>query len=267
MDLTKEAAERARGWFKHHTAKMERLVVPGRPEDTRATRILWLVPGQGAYAVEYIIRGRYLIVLGDLGEAVYAWGTEVTFEWLADMNDVHYFHGKAQASRDGGRYQIWDERAAKAEIEHHFTESEEEREYAAALKEWEEERDAEKACAAEDDATWSEELHERLYPKPSRRGCANCFAELGGWSALGEPGNWADWLNTPSRRGPEPGEEYDPYAGQRTNGYVTLGSSYWDWAFGVGYVMDPQCIAHYTGLRMAVAQLRERGELPAKETP
>jgi hypothetical protein len=48
-----------------------------------------------------------LTVLGDIGEAVYEWGQDISLEFLASL-DFGYFHGKCQASESGRDFDIWD---------------------------------------------------------------------------------------------------------------------------------------------------------------
>ena len=48
-----------------------------------------------------------LVVIGDLGDAVYRWGEKVDLDWIAGCN-LDYFLGKCQASEVGREFTEWD---------------------------------------------------------------------------------------------------------------------------------------------------------------
>lgn len=63
------------------------------------------------------------------------------------------------------------------------------------------------------------------------------FDELGGWRALeSDDHEWVEWL--------------------RSHGYSVFGDDHWEWTAGVGRVLDPACVAHLVGLKMAMASLQ-----------
>lgn len=95
-------------WFKDHKA--------GFTENSASTIINWQNPGSWNYGCRFIIHRRWLIVVGDIGEAVYEWGQDVTLEFLAGL-DFHYFHGKCQASPEGRKFEQWDTAVAKVNIQ------------------------------------------------------------------------------------------------------------------------------------------------------
>ena len=62
--------------------------------------------GSGLSRVEYTINHNKLIVLGDLGSAVYVWSQELTWAFLADCH-YDYFAGKCVASEHGRGFKQW----------------------------------------------------------------------------------------------------------------------------------------------------------------
>lgn len=84
MDMIRKA------WFPDHVATVS--------DD--GTSMLWAKPGTGIYAVKYRIIGSHLVVLGDIGCAVYRWSDRISFNWLSRIS-LDYFHGKCEASEDG----------------------------------------------------------------------------------------------------------------------------------------------------------------------
>lgn len=63
----------------------------------------------------------YLMVFGDLGDAIYQWNSGVTLKSVAGF-DLHYFHSKCVASESGrtSDWYDWDEREALRQIKEHF---------------------------------------------------------------------------------------------------------------------------------------------------
>lgn len=95
-----EDLEYIRSWFNY----------PGQPHVATLHPSGWLIwerPGTSVYAVNYCCWGRNLIVVGDIGDAVFSWSQRVTFEWLASL-DFDYFWRKCQASETGREYYQWD---------------------------------------------------------------------------------------------------------------------------------------------------------------
>lgn len=95
-------------WFPNHRATAT---------EAAPLRLLrWHQPGTWNYRVSYIIDGGMLLVHGDIGEAVYSFGGEVTFERIAQM-DIGYFAGKCEASETGRQFRSWDgDRAVAAAV-------------------------------------------------------------------------------------------------------------------------------------------------------
>ena len=79
--------------------------------------LTWKNPGSYNYYVKYIVIGNTLCVYGDLGEAIYQWSENVTFEWVSNL-DLSYFAGKCQASEVGRDFKEWSERKAREAMKH-----------------------------------------------------------------------------------------------------------------------------------------------------
>lgn len=93
-----------RVWFMNHKAEVKKA-------DEVVTVIYWQNPDTWNYACRYFIHRRWLMVVGDLGEAIYEWGQDISLEFLSKL-DFHYFHGKCRSSVTGCRYQQWDSNVA-----------------------------------------------------------------------------------------------------------------------------------------------------------
>jgi len=75
--------------------------------------ILWRQNGTRINLVRFtIVADRYLVVTGDLGEAVYQWGESITFQFLAGLS-LSYFASKCQASEHGRGYESWSDELAR----------------------------------------------------------------------------------------------------------------------------------------------------------
>lgn len=98
--------EECRGrWFKNHKATFKTFSCAGFKD---MEVLYWKDPDSWNYSTTYIIDRSTLTVHGDIGEAVYRWRQEITWEFLAGC-DLDYFVGKCQASETGRQFQIWDE--------------------------------------------------------------------------------------------------------------------------------------------------------------
>lgn len=67
-------------------------------------------PRSSYYLLRYhLVTPATLVVVGDLGDAIYRWSEAVTFPWIANCS-LDYFHGKAVASAGGrtGDWYDWD---------------------------------------------------------------------------------------------------------------------------------------------------------------
>ena len=96
-------------WFNNHVAEYTVLKDAAGHE---VERLVWKKPGTSSYGVYYIRMGSVLFVAGDIGEAVYQWGENVSLEWISRL-DSEYFRGKCQASDSGRGYLVWDQRLAE----------------------------------------------------------------------------------------------------------------------------------------------------------
>lgn len=89
--------------------------------------LTWANPRSSNYALRYAILPRdptgatCLVVTGDLGEAVYVWYGDVTYEGIVGMN-LSYFASKCQGSETGLGYLTWDPDQARAVLLEHWIE-------------------------------------------------------------------------------------------------------------------------------------------------
>jgi len=86
------------GWFAGHQAHCHK--------EGLIDIIDWRRPGTRICAVRYMIMGNSLIVGGDLGDAVYAWSSDISLKFLAGCG-IHYFAEKCRASEYGSGYREW----------------------------------------------------------------------------------------------------------------------------------------------------------------
>jgi len=108
---TKDCRER---WFKDHKAT----VLLNRPE---VIIIEWRNPTSWAYACRFIIHRQWLCVVGDIGEATFQWGQDITLEFLASL-DFGYFLSKCRASDSGREFEKWDNTVAEHYRQQHIDE-------------------------------------------------------------------------------------------------------------------------------------------------
>lgn len=99
MDRKKDLANIRVSWFQEHIATLER--------HGPISHLRWAKPGTSVYLVNYYIHRNTLMVTGDIGDAVFWWSQEITFEWLASLG-TQYFIGKCQASETGCEFYEWD---------------------------------------------------------------------------------------------------------------------------------------------------------------
>lgn len=157
MKTTKERMEGIRKeWFPEHRA--ERHIFKDEAGNT-IEHIRWANPSSWAFMVHYFIWGGMLTVCGDIGEAVYQWGSPVNLDFLAGCNP-DYFAEKCRGIEGlPADANEWDEEKAT--------------DYMGELLE---ERD-------EDDPPERD--------KPSR---AVRFDDENGWEALESQSAWIHWL-------------------------------------------------------------------------
>ena len=88
-------------WFKDHQAT----VIGGDAFawSNGLTQIAWKRPNTSNYGVQYTVFGGYVVVTGDLGDAIYAVSSVLTFDRLLQL-DWHYFWNKCVASEKGREY-------------------------------------------------------------------------------------------------------------------------------------------------------------------
>lgn len=99
-------------WFKDHVAKE----LFGETEHGQTTIIEWKKPTSWNYGCRFIIHSQWLIVVGDMGEAVYQWGQNLDLKFLGQIN-FDYFMGKCRASPAGTRFRQWDHEKAEKRLD------------------------------------------------------------------------------------------------------------------------------------------------------
>lgn len=111
--LERQADQIRKEWFPHHAAQFTRL---GLESENIVQTLTWKNPDSGIYCCRYLIDRNFLMVHGDIGEAVYAWPREwLSWKFLADC-DLDYFAGKCCASETGRGFRGWDPRKAKERL-------------------------------------------------------------------------------------------------------------------------------------------------------
>lgn len=106
-------------WFPNHVANFDEVMMTERSVSSERPLIQtlnWRKPESSTYFCGYLIRRGMLFVYGDIGEAVYGWSQDLTWEWLAGL-DLDYFAGKCFASETGRGFRGWDPRKAKARLD------------------------------------------------------------------------------------------------------------------------------------------------------
>lgn len=106
-------------WFPEHYAAATTFMGFGTTDVIR--RLIWKRPRTMIYGVLYHFVGRSLIVMGDLGDAVYRWNHTSAFDtnpfaWIAACN-IGYFHSKCVSSEVGRAYEEWFEEEANRALE------------------------------------------------------------------------------------------------------------------------------------------------------
>lgn len=92
-------------WFKDHVAHRHDYLAASNI-GYNLQLMFWRKPGTSNYAMQYIISGRSLIIIGDTGDAVFEWGERITWDFLNGC-DLHYFAEKCRASEAGTRFKHW----------------------------------------------------------------------------------------------------------------------------------------------------------------
>lgn len=88
-------------WFPNHVAEVLNLAT-----DTGPTIIQWRNPGTTIYLVRYLLYSNSLIVLGDIGTAIYKFDCAIDVDFF-DAMSVDYFSSKCSASEFGLLYRSW----------------------------------------------------------------------------------------------------------------------------------------------------------------
>ncbi len=91
--------QRIAEWFSNHEAQCR----PVLNSDRKIFIIEWRRPDVSDYWMRFTIDSGYVIVTGDVGEAIYGFHRDVTLEDFLSF-DWHYFTGKCCASETGRQY-------------------------------------------------------------------------------------------------------------------------------------------------------------------
>ena len=111
-------SEDIKSWFKDHVATFSTF----KDENGNTIeKLIWKKPDSGICMVNYTLFGRYLIVTGDLGHAIYSWGQNINFKWVSEC-DLGYFAAKCDASENGRLYKDWDSELVIKKIKNEFRE-------------------------------------------------------------------------------------------------------------------------------------------------
>lgn len=108
-NLEEQIAECQQNWFPGHKAKVV-------TQNSEVTIIHWANPASWNYGCHFIIHKRWLIVVGDIGEAAYEWSSDLTLEFLGGL-DFGYFKSKCRSSEVGRDFNDWNEYVAKKNLE------------------------------------------------------------------------------------------------------------------------------------------------------
>jgi hypothetical protein len=118
--ITQQAIVCRHEWFKEHQA----VFIARPPHGTSGNDVIiinWQNPKSWNYGCRFIIHRRWLIVVGDIGEATYEWSQDLTLEFLASL-DFGYFHSKCVASEAGRKFEQWDGKVAYNNRQHRLAE-------------------------------------------------------------------------------------------------------------------------------------------------
>lgn len=87
-------------WFEDHEAR----VITSHPD---VTVIEWSALGTWCYGMRIVIHRRWLVILGDIGEATYEWSSNIDPVFLLHL-DFDYFRSKCRASPGGRDWDVFD---------------------------------------------------------------------------------------------------------------------------------------------------------------
>lgn len=106
--------------FKDHVAELKP-VATSDPRFTPPMLILWCKPGTWTYACYYTIFSQWVMCCGDLFEAQYQWGENVSPQFLASI-DLGYFLSKCRSSPKGRKWESWSDAVAAEYLESEWKE-------------------------------------------------------------------------------------------------------------------------------------------------
>lgn len=97
----KQQSAECEGWFKDHVA-----TIIG---DTSSTIIIsFRNPKSWVYGMRIIVHSHWLCIMGDIGECIHQWSSDLTLDFLSEC-DFRYYNSKCQASDDFKRSNAtWD---------------------------------------------------------------------------------------------------------------------------------------------------------------
>ncbi len=215
-------------WFKEHVAK-EKIFTnmfnisldSGLPEEE--IRVIdWHKTNTSIYGIRYIIDRNYLLVTGDVGEAIYQWSQVIDLPFLASC-DMSYFVSKCQSSEYGRGGQSWDRDLAENRLNEMMWEE---------TKEWV----LVKSQEISPEELWKNQAQKNqlineylihmnidIHPNSDFRHCTDTKED------------WHGFL--------------------KEHGYDFFGSDYGEFG-GIGMTQDIRHVGHWLGLKMAYEQLK-----------
>lgn len=216
------------GYFKKHEVLRHEVMPNG------AEFMTFGQPGTINCRLEYIYYAGRLFVSGDLGEAVYAWYSANSLEWVSGCG-AGYFAGKCEASENGRGYKEWDSCWAEADMkEQLLTPGDHCEDYGNCEK------------CEEFDHELEEDYKDcdcyRSHKAAEKRWAA--FEEAGGPGALSSETQFTMWVG-----------DYD--------NREILGEEWWEWV--PGPVRSMRCELHLAGLKFAFKMINQELHQVMKE--
>lgn len=105
QEYFKQQVADCEGWFKDHVATVVGEITS---EKQPLIAISFRNPTSWVYGMRIIVHSQWLCIMGDIGECIHQWSSNLTLEFLAGC-DFHYYSGKCQASDDFKRSNAtWD---------------------------------------------------------------------------------------------------------------------------------------------------------------
>lgn len=107
--ITQQSETCRKEWFKEHKAELAYLA----SDLANGIKLInWQNPKSWNYGCRFIVHRRWLCVVGDIGEATFEWSSDITLEFLAQI-DFGYFLSKCRASPEGLKFEDFDNRIAE----------------------------------------------------------------------------------------------------------------------------------------------------------